>query len=970
MALVASGTRFWVPWPLLGLSDVKVQKNSASLHWRLHCIDPDSKPGDYQGGAQNSYCLRAFKGRRIVPDSTTLRTGILELECAIEQDALLTISANRIPLSLQLAKPLSCCLEHRQSFDKGAAALAGQKLLQEARRMTSPCDSGAEVYAQRWGMLVELEAAASAVEGNDSRVLFDVPITWTETQTAEGKKSRGSFIISARLARSHKLKFRGLLPRGGESASSWLCLRTHDLQWSAHARIVQAGILEDGHQLTLDDEEKATDKTQNSIHVVFDIEGTRTATPDIVEYVPKSLSYSCMHMALSDINPPARVDGLPPAPLLARDIVLGRLPLEFQEERQDLSAWHLNSSQEQAVCRALARHFQLLHGPPGTGKTRTAAVLMTLFAQRNLGARCAILFGAPTNRAVDCALLYTNQLCESYFAERLRARVEQDGDAECAICLDANPDVVTACGHVFHRTCLARCLQQSSQCPLCRQILKQPRGGLRMLRIYGADAERQDFPVPTRVDHPNVQTFKVQVIPENMRRFSWHWRCHAAAGEEPSEEAVACRQAYDRLRACAPKSSEFEERRSEYYAALSKARAAEIRQADVIFSTCVSARRNALLEALLQKTAPEIRQVVMDEAGQAPEPEALCLLTLARYAQHAVLFGDHKQLRPILRSKVAEQAGMGMSLFERLATRCRNDDSDICSPVSLLAEQYRMHPSISRFPRRHFYGGRVKDHPSVKDRIRCVLHHRGSEAPFLVWTGHSGGEELQRLRTIGSGGVGSRANNEEATRAVSLAARLARHVGESAVAVLSYYNSQVAKISEMLRRESLRGIHVGSIATAQGSEWDYVILSTVRSEKGGRLGLLSDPHTMNVAITRARHGLVVLCEQSALEGCPNWSALLQHARSEGLITKEDPEVRAAAPLRRPLTDEEALDQEQEKLAAMLQKILSTPRQESSSKSRSSSRSRSPLRGSPSGRSSSKPSMHTVVFQGLERACGA
>ena len=84
MALVASGTRFWVPWPLLGLSDVKVQKSSTSLHWRLHCIDPDSKPGDCQGGTQNSYCLRAFKGRRIIPDSTTLRTGILELECAIE----------------------------------------------------------------------------------------------------------------------------------------------------------------------------------------------------------------------------------------------------------------------------------------------------------------------------------------------------------------------------------------------------------------------------------------------------------------------------------------------------------------------------------------------------------------------------------------------------------------------------------------------------------------------------------------------------------------------------------------------------------------------------------------------------------------------------------------------------------------------------------------------------------------------
>jgi superfamily I DNA and/or RNA helicase len=59
--------------------------------------------------------------------------------------------------------------------------------------------------------------------------------------------------------------------------------------------------------------------------------------------------------------------------------------------------------------------------------------------------------------------------------------------------------------------------------------------------------------------------------------------------------------------------------------------------------------------------APQIRQVVMDEAGQAPEPEALCLLTLAKFAHHAVLLGDHKQLRPILRSK----ARMGSTLLTR-----------------------------------------------------------------------------------------------------------------------------------------------------------------------------------------------------------------------------------------------------------------------------------------------------------------
>ena len=105
----------------------------------------------------------------------------------------MTLSAQRVPRCLQLAAPLSCCLEHRQSFDKGAAAtgtqgfaraallrrahglrpevLAGQSLLRAARRMGSACAPTASGYAERWGMLVELEAAASAVESNDSRPL-------------------------------------------------------------------------------------------------------------------------------------------------------------------------------------------------------------------------------------------------------------------------------------------------------------------------------------------------------------------------------------------------------------------------------------------------------------------------------------------------------------------------------------------------------------------------------------------------------------------------------------------------------------------------------------------------------------------------------------------------------------------------------------------------------------------------------
>jgi len=59
----------------------------------------------------------------------------------------------------------------------------------------------------------------------------------------------------------------------------------------------------------------------------------------------------------------------------------------------------------------------------------------------------------------------------------------------------------------------------------------------------------------------------------------------------------------------------------------------------------------------------------------------------------------------------------------------------------------------------------------------------------------------------------------------------------------------------------------------QGNEWDYVILSTVRSVpkwkieempppkwRSEHIGSVGDPHQTNVALTRAKHGLVIIGE--------------------------------------------------------------------------------------------------------------
>lgn len=57
---------------------------------------------------------------------------------------------------------------------------------------------------------------------------------------------------------------------------------------------------------------------------------------------------------------------------------------------------------------------------------------------------------------------------------------------------------------------------------------------------------------------------------------------------------------------------------------------------------------------------------IIDEASQALEPAALGPINLA---QKFILFGDHHQLQPLVKSKEAQERGMQVSLFERLINK-------------------------------------------------------------------------------------------------------------------------------------------------------------------------------------------------------------------------------------------------------------------------------------------------------------
>jgi len=124
-----------------------------------------------------------------------------------------------------------------------------------------------------------------------------------------------------------------------------------------------------------------------------------------------------------------------------------------------------------------------------------------------------------------------------------------------------------------------------------------------------------------------------------------------------------------------------------------------LRNADVICTTCVSAFDQRL-------KGMKFKQVLIDEATQATEPETL--IPILKGAKHIILVGDHCQLGPVIMCKKAAKAGLNQSLFERL----------IClgiRPIRLQV-QYRMHPCLSNFPSLTFYEGSLQNGISKADR--------------------------------------------------------------------------------------------------------------------------------------------------------------------------------------------------------------------------------------------------------------
>ena len=88
-----------------------------------------------------------------------------------------------------------------------------------------------------------------------------------------------------------------------------------------------------------------------------------------------------------------------------------------------------------------------------------------------------------------------------------------------------------------------------------------------------------------------------------------------------------------------------------------------------------------------------------------------------------------------------------------------------------------------------------------------------------------------------------------------------------------------------LRKQLYTDIEVASVDAFQGREKDFIVLSCVRSNDKHGIGFLVDPRRLNVALTRARYGIVMIGNAAVLGKQRLWACLLSHFKDNGTLVE-------------------------------------------------------------------------------------
>ncbi|KAH7026181.1 RNA helicase-domain-containing protein [Microdochium trichocladiopsis] len=222
----------------------------------------------------------------------------------------------------------------------------------------------------------------------------------------------------------------------------------------------------------------------------------------------------------------------------------------------------------------------------------------------------------------------------------------------------------------------------------------------------------------------------------------------------------------------------------------------------------------------------------------------------------------------------------------RLTAKSRED---VESSVSFLAlhEQVRMldsNPELVKLQELKTQVGELSSQDEKKIRKDVDFPWPVAEMPMMFWT-NLGNEEISASGT-------SYLNRTEASNVEKIVTRFFKAgVRPGDIGVITPYEGQRSYIVNTMqntgtfKKEQYKEVEVASVDAFQGREKDFIVLSCVRSNDNQGIGFLSDPRRLNVALTRAKFGVVIVGNPKVLSKHDLWHHLLVHFKERKCLVE-------------------------------------------------------------------------------------
>ncbi|TGZ77525.1 NFX1-type zinc finger-containing protein 1 [Ascodesmis nigricans] len=279
----------------------------------------------------------------------------------------------------------------------------------------------------------------------------------------------------------------------------------------------------------------------------------------------------------------------------------------------------------------------------------------------------------------------------------------------------------------------------------------------------------------------------------------------------------------------------------------------------------------------LQAASPEI--LLVEEAGEILESHILT--ALGKDTEQLILIGDHKQLRPKINNyslsvEKGEGYDLNVSMFERLVRKG--------FPHQALSQQHRMRPEISALVRALTYPD-LRDADKTKNRPNI----RGLQ-DNLIFIAHNFQEDENRQMRSLSDEMTNKSSKQNLYE-VEMILRCVKYLsqqgyGTGDMVILTPYLGQLGLLHQRLKamaetdpvlndldthdlvaaglmpaasaKLAKRSIRLATIDNYQGEESDIVLVSLTRGNPSHDIGFMFSPERLNVLLSRARNGLIMI----------------------------------------------------------------------------------------------------------------